>query len=233
MTFLCKIRKLGIMKGSNCPLRLNADNAMSDASTAGARLGCRLWIGILLGLWGSIWLAGCSVSREAVNQPNSPIEQLLLSQSIERGLATTKNVLPLGQSVVIETVGFTPSQTYAAAVIAGWLGRQGLQVRPSDDKEARFLVRAKLQAFGIETETRFFGIPAIESDLVPIATPELSIYKSLRRRGLTRLSLDIYDRASGRLVQATPMYEGEVNFSNYTFFFVFTHQSTDIIPPPP
>lgn len=192
------------------------------------RGGCpRLMLGLMLGLN----LVGCSLTYETTKSGRAPIEQLLLTQSIARSLIDA--VLPVspGQAVVVETVGLTGDQAFAAAMIEKWLIREGLSL-PKDGKEA-LMARVTLDAFGTLQDQTFFGIPPIGGGLIPISVPELAFYKASRQRGLARFSVDFIDKKTGRLVSSTPVYEGDAYYNQYTFLFSFNMTRTDLLPPLP
>ncbi|MGH7165549.1 MAG: hypothetical protein ACREIS_08510 [Nitrospiraceae bacterium] len=185
----------------------------------------------MLGLMLSLSFVGCSLTSETTKSGRAPIEQLLLTQSLARGLIDA--VLPVrpGQSVVVEAVGLTGDQAFAGAMIEKWLVREGLSL-PKDGKES-LLARVTLDAFGTLQDQTFFGIPPIGGGLFPISTPELSFYKASRQRGLARFSVDFIEKKTGRLVSSTPVYEGDAYYNQYTFLLSFNITRTDLLPPLP
>ena len=185
---------------------------------------------LILILW-SLILSGCSSTYETTKSPRSPIEQLLLTQSLKRGLIDA--VLPIqpGQSVAVETVGLTADHAFVTALIEKWLSREGLNL-PKDGKES-LIARITLDAFGTLQSQTFFGIPQISGGLLPIAVPELAFYKANRQQGLARFSIDFIDKKTGRLVRSTPLYEGDAFYNNFTVFLAINFRDTDLLPPPP
>jgi hypothetical protein len=176
-------------------------------------------------------LAGCALSYESTKTPRAPSEQLLLAQSLRRSLVDA--ILPLrpGQTIAVETVGLTADQAFVNALIEKWLSRRGLLL-PKDGKET-LLAKVTLDAFGTLQDQTFFGIPPIGGGVIPLALPELALYKAARQRGLTRLSIDIIEKATGRVVSSTPLHEGDAYYNQYTFLFVFNRTLTDLLPPLP
>jgi hypothetical protein len=77
------------------------------------------------------------------------------------------------------------------------------------------------------------AFPPIQSVLIPIALPELTLYRNLRNRGFTRLSIDLIDVSSGRPVGAAWATQAAVTHERYTVLFLFSWTSTDLLPPPP
>lgn len=173
--------------------------------------------------------AACAVSHLVTQTPRTPVEQLLLAQSIERSLSSASIPLRQGETVALETFGLTGDKDFAQAIVSGWLGRQGLQLNP---ETATYRVRLILHALGTEKHDSTFGIPPIQSVLIPIALPELNFYKVTRQRGYARVQLDVMEKSSGRLLTSTPVYEGDVYYNQYTILLWFSFDSTDLIPPP-
>ena len=192
-------------------------------------------IGVLL--IGVICLSavGCSVTRGITDARRTPLEQLLLTQSLHRSLENAAVPLRLGDTIAVETAwpathsDFAGDKDFAHDVFKNWFAEKGLLV---DAENAVYLVRITLHAFGLDKADTFFGIPPIQSLLIPFATPELTVYGSSSRRGYTRFALNIYDKGSGRLLEATPISEAAVFFTHYTLLFIVTWQTTDMVPPP-
>jgi len=200
----------------------------SEIGTTIPWIGCALFLIVVL--W-SLILAGCSSVYETTKTARSPNEQLLLAQSLERGLIDA--VLPIqpGQSVAVETVGLTADQAFVTARIEKWLSQEGLNL-PKDGKES-LIARVTLDAFGTLQDLTFVGIPQISGGLIPIAIPELAFYKAQRQRGLARLSIDFIEKKTGRLIRSTPLYEGDAFYNQYTVLFAINYRDTDLLPPPP
>jgi hypothetical protein len=74
-------------------------------------------------------------------------------------------------------------------------------------------------------------MPSMQSVIGSFAFPELTVYKAHVQSGYMRNSIDLYDAASGRLIRSTPWYERSSFYNQYTFLFIFKHNSTDLILP--
>jgi hypothetical protein len=186
-------------------------------------------------LLGTAALAGCNMTAGLVSSPRTPIEQLVLTQSLLRSLEDMALPLRPGDSVAIETAwipthdDFKGDLPFAQSVVAAWLTRQGAVVNAD---EPRFHVRVLLHAFGLDKRDVFFGIPPIQSVLLPIALPELTLYRNERNRGYTRISIDVVEGMSGRLVGTPSVTEAAVIHERYTLLFLLSWQSSDLLPPP-
>jgi len=174
-------------------------------------------------------LSACSSTYEVTKTPRTPIEQLVLTQSLQRTLIDAVLPIPQGQSVVVETVGLTADQAFVTAFIEKWLVREGLNL-PKDGRES-LIARVTLDAFGTLQDVTFYGIPSISS--LVLTTPEVAFYKVQKQLGMTRLSIDFIEKKTGRLVRSTPIYEGDAYYNKYTVLVFMNFSDTDLLPPPP
>jgi hypothetical protein len=178
-------------------------------------------------------LAGCALAHDTTKSPRSPIEQLLLTQALQRGLIDAVPPVRPGQSVAIEAVGLfglTADQTLVINQVERWLSREGFTV-PKDGKEA-IVARVAIEAFGTLQDQSFFGLPPIGGGIIPISLPELALYKAAHQRGFARFAIDFVDRQTGKLLRYTPVHEGDARYDQYTYLFVFSATVTDLTPPP-
>lgn len=197
-----------------------------------------------LGVVIAVALTGCSATRETTRTFRTSVEQLLISQSVERGLNAAADVLPPKRSVVVEVAGLTDDHQFAREIVVEWLRQQGWQIATKERKEEgkktkeegtpeRYLVHVLMYALGTEQAQSFLGIPATQGTLIPISIPELAVYKAQRQHGYARFAFNLIETPSGRLIAASPVLEGTVYFNQYTVLFAFTFHKTDIVPPPP
>lgn len=177
-------------------------------------------------------IAGCAAVRETTKSPRSPVEQLLLTQSLQRGLAEASLPLDPKDTVFVETIGLTGDQAFAAALVTSWVGQQGMQIKTKSE-EARYHMKVQLHAFGTEKEVTFFGLPPITSVLIPFSLPEITVYGATRQIGYAQFSFDIIDSKNGQLLRSTPAFEGNSHITTYTFMLFFSLRTTDLSPPPP
>jgi len=167
--------------------------------------------------------------------------------------------LPAGKSVTVEVVGFpvdrlimqepfTSSATLGTAsdntvvrapgsdlpVVRGMLekrlGELGFVV-PQRRQEAAFLIRLVVLTFGTEQGVSFFGMPAVQSVLLPFSLPELTLYKAQRQNSYMRCLVHVYDLATGRFLASTAWYDGSAFYNQYTLLFVFSYRTTDLPQP--
>jgi hypothetical protein len=210
------------------------------------------WHWCVLVVW-SLVSVGCALTREVSKTPRNITEQLLLSQALDRALVDIDLPIPEGESVRVEVSGLQTDrmplhldeQTERSGVVensswdlalvrdmvAGRLGGLGYRVQKSAD-EARYLVRALVHAMGTNQGKTFYGIPSIQSVVIPFALPQITLYQKLEQLGHVRLHLDIFEAGTGRFIQSTPWTSGDTYYDQYTVLFFFSFRRTDLVAPP-
>ena len=176
-------------------------------------------------------LAACALSREQSKTSRTATEQLLVSQALERSLSGVCLPLPDSSSVAVEIAGLKDTDTaFTRELVASRLALLGLRVQKKEE-EAGYLVRVIIQTLGTDQESSFFGMPPVTSVLLPFALPELAIYKHEHQRGVVRLRLGIFERATGRFITSTRWYDGVTYFDHYTLLFFIGFHKTDLTEP--
>ncbi|GJL67595.1 MAG: hypothetical protein NPIRA06_02300 [Nitrospirales bacterium] len=197
-----------------------------------------LWILQVLLLVGI--LTGCgAMNAIPLPEPPTAVQQLLMAQAVERSLHG-ENTMPIpltnGDTVSLDMAGLSVDQGLAFAqkffkgAVGGWLGGSGLKI-VMDPAQAKYRIHILVQGLGVEQRSSLFGLPPIQSALLPIALPEIAIYASQKLSGYTRFRLDIYETATGQFVRSTPWFQGSTYFNEYTILFFFDFEFTDLIAP--
>ena len=181
-----------------------------------------------------VLLTACG-HMNTIPEPESPtaVEQFLMAQAVERGLQGEHSMpVPLtsGDTVSLDTSALTVEQRFFKGALAGWLGERGLHIL-LDSREAKYRLHILVQALGTEQSVSFFGIPPIQSGLLPIAIPEVALYKAQYQSGYTRFRLDIFEAATGKFLRSTPWFQGSTYFNEYTVLVFIDFQATNLIAP--
>jgi hypothetical protein len=181
-----------------------------------------------------VFLTACGHMNN-IPVPESPtaVEQFLMAQAVERSLHG-ENIMPIplsyGDTVSLDISGFTVERRFFQGALAGWLGERGLKI-VLDSHKAKYRIHVLIQALGTEQSVSLFGLPPIESSLLPIALPELALFKGQYLSGYTRFRLDIFETDTGKFIRSTPWFQGATYFNEYTVLFFFDFQFTDLIAP--
>ena len=200
----------------------------------------RSMFGMLQGLLLVGMLTACG-AMNAIPPPASPtaVQQFLMAQAVERSLHG-ENIMPIpltsGDSVSLDISGLSVEQGLAVAqdffkgAIEGWLGERGLKI-VMDPAKSKYRIHILVQSLGVEQRSSLFGIPPIQSTLLPLALPEIALYASQKLSGYTRFRLDIFESATGQFVRSTPWFQGATYFNEYTILFFFDFEFIDLIAP--
>ncbi len=201
----------------------------------------------------ALWMAACALPQEVSKTPRSATEQLLLTQAVERALTGLMVPLPDGAALYVEVSGLQTDRAhlhldeeeqtfgvidnpswdlgYLRDTVAGRLGELGFRLVQRDG-EATYLARIMVQSMGTNQRKTFFGIPPIQSLIIPFALPALTIYQELDQLAHVRLHLDFYESATGRYVRRTDYVSANTFYNQYTVLFFFTFRHTDLVDAP-
>ncbi len=191
-------------------------------------------------------LSACSTIHKPTSSARSAIEQLLLSDVVIKSLPErleTPLPIPHGASVVLDTSGVSEDQKIVRQIMAGWLGKQGYNVMAGwfgeegyhvqgDIDKATHRINVIVSSLGTEFGETFFGLPPIQSAIIPFSTPELALFKAQYQTGFVKLYFDIYELPSNRFVKSSAPFFAETHYNDYTVFLLFTFKRTDLISPP-
>jgi hypothetical protein len=86
-------------------------------------------------------------------------------------------------------------------------------------EEATYLIRVMVESLGTIQGMTFFGLPPIQSVIIPFAIPELTVYRLQKQSGYARLHLDLYDNRTGESIGSTSTLIGRTYYDQYTVFF--------------
>lgn len=205
-------------------------------------------------------LTSCTIPREITKTARSAIEQLLLSEALNRSLLGVTLPISVREPLYMEVTGlqlgylsplvplpsvsasgetsttgtstggyFSPAGDLAFVrdAVATHLGVLGYRISKREE-DASYLVRVVVQSFGTNQSTSFFGMPPIQSVLIPFSLPQLTVYQNLSQDGYVRYGVEVIERASGRLFYSTPWQSHRTYHDQYTILFFFTFRVTDL-----
>ncbi len=194
----------------------------------------RGWAQVCLGLLLVSTTAACSIGHKVTNSPRAPIEQLLLTEATERSVRHSDGpVLPIadGSAIFLDGTGLTGDRETLQRILVGWLREQGFKVRDSKE-QSDYHLEIITQALGTEHDYTFIGMPSLQSAFIPIALPELALYRAQKQTGYARFYVNTVELATEKFLGATPVYLGETYHNDYTVFFIFSWRSSNLVLPP-
>jgi hypothetical protein len=148
--------------------------------------------------------------------------------------------IPEGTPITLEVSGLRVDQSFHGDgihghmknVVAGWLGQQGLIIR-KEEKDATYRTRLIIESLGSTQNIKMVGMPATNSVVMPIALPELALWKRVSYQGYTRFYFDIFEIGSDRFIRSTNPQIGTAMINHYTAFFFYKWRETDMDLPTP
>ena len=151
-------------------------------------------------------IAGCGTTRSS-DSMRTATEQLLVSDAIDRAVQTIDFKPLAGQTVYLDDSRLEEvvDRDYLVSTIRQQLLASGCTLRDVRD-EADFIVEARAGAVGTDRNDLLFGIPAtnvpqiLPLQGVPAAIPEVPLAKRRDQRGVAKISMFAYHRASGQPV---------------------------------
>jgi len=199
----------------------------------------------------AILLCGCTLEQEFSRTPRTAVEQLLLTQSVQHSLHNLTAFLPEQASLRVDVTGLQtdranlnmqgdqrgilngPSNDLILIrdAVATGLGRLGYRIEPRDASPT-YLARVVVEAFGTTQGLTFFGMPPVQSMIIPFSLPALTIYKAEGQKGYARLHIDFFEYQSGKFVGSSPTIIGRTYYNQYTLLFFVTWQTTDLLAGP-
>jgi hypothetical protein len=213
------------------------------------RMRRRVTIG--LGLVAMIVFCSCTLEQEFSRTPRTAVEQLLLTQSVEHALNNLTGFLPEQTTVHVDVTGLQTDRAHinmtgdergilhgpsadlllVRDAVATSLGRLGYRIEPRDALPT-YLARVVVESFGTTQGLTFFGMPPVQSVLIPFALPALTLYKAEGQKGYARLHVDFFELQSGKFVGSSPTVIGRTFYNQYTLMFFWTWQTTDLLAAP-
>lgn len=181
-----------------------------------------------------IFLMSCSTTPRTTDSSRTAIEQLLISEAVTQSLPKKYDEslpIPIGSKLSLNTSSLTKDQAQLQLILTGWLGRQGYLVQ-KDENNATYRVDVIVEALGTESARMFFGIPPIQSQLIPFSLPELALYKSQYQTGYVKFNMNIFERTTGKFIGSTSNFLADSYHNNYTILFLVTYTLTDLTSPP-
>ncbi len=177
---------------------------------------------------------GCAVMKELPTPDQATaIEQLLVTQAIEKSLEGKDAFslpLPEDSTIKLETTGLANEHRFLIGAVGRWLGEQGLRLAP-DEHEATYNIQILVQSLGTEQSRSFFGMPPVQSVLIPFSLPEISLYAAHYQSGYSRFRLDIFEAATGQFLRSTPWLQASTFYNEYTLLFFIDFHRTDLVGP--
>ena len=158
-----------------------------------------------------VLFSGCGTTR-STDTTRTATEQLLISDAIDRAVQSMNLRTLAGQTVFVDDTKVTDvvDKNYYISTLRQQLLASGCELRDKRE-EADFVVEARAGAIGTDRNDLLFGIPATNVPQIPLvqpvpaAIPEIPIAKRKDQRGVAKIAVFAYHRATG-----TPVWQSGI-----------------------
>jgi hypothetical protein len=160
---------------------------------------------------GFVHFVGCGATR-STDTTRTATEQLLISDAIDRAVQSMNLQALAGQSVFLDDTKLTDTvdKNYYISTLRQHLLATGCELRDKRE-DADFIVEARAGAIGTDRNDLLFGIPSMNMPSIPLvqpvpaAIPEIPIAKRKDQRGVAKIAVFAYHRATG-----TPVWQSGI-----------------------
>lgn len=185
-------------------------------------------------------ITGCATIR-VTDPQRTATEQFLMSQAVTQAIsqlnldALRDRKIWIDSAYITGTEQFTtqgelrqrifntPEQAFATAELREKLLIGGARI-VQDKKEAEIIVEVRSGGIGVDRLENLIGVPAgVFTNVngpgnIPLATPEIALYKNTRQRGFASVSFVAYRAATGEYVTSSGPYIGRTLRDDFWLF---------------
>jgi len=186
----------------------------------------KTWSGTVIALAAATVALGCSTTVQPPGGRLTASQQILATEAIDRALDGLQWPNVDGRSVFVD-IGAPAAEDerrYLQTAVTSRIAERGARVA-SDLKSADYALVVLGKAIGIDESRTFFGIPAMQSSLVPIGVPEIPLYKSDRQKGVAKLETFLTNRKRGGVVAHSDTVNAETWVRDRTILLFNMHDA--------
>lgn len=155
---------------------------------------------------------GCGTTR-TTDSSRAATEMLLISQAIDRAVARIDFSPLAGRTVYLDS-GYIDNTVvdrgYLISSVRHHLVAHGALLR-DDEKAVEYIVELRTGGIGTDRSTMLIGTPQITMPAVvpgmPSSIPEIALYKRNDQKGVAKIGVFAYQRATGRAIWQTEIVQ--------------------------
>ena len=172
-------------------------------------------------------MSACSATRHITNTSSTALQQLLGTEAIDRAVdqLTWPDVMHKSVAVQSASPGEWGDEQYLRKAVVRRLAERGARVI-DDPTAADYLVTVLAGSLGTDHSEVFFGIPPIQSILIPLSLPEIALYKAENQEGFAKTEIVVTDVRHGGVVHQAGPTHGQT-YSRTRKFLFFGWYRTD------
>lgn len=184
---------------------------------------------VILSVLTALFFSGCA-STDITNPKRSATEQLLLSTSADRALATTDLTPFAGKKIFLDTTYFDSYDSkYAEGEIRDAFSRAGALL-VADAKSADVIVEPRSGGLSIDYMESLIGVPHLAIPIPLTGTfemPEIAFYKTEKQFSYAKIALLAYASQSRAHIYSSGQLLGKA-YNNYHKILFISWVFTDI-----
>ena len=174
----------------------------------------------------ALLMCGCAEPNITRTGRNA-IEQLVLTTAADRTIGKMSFRSLKGEKVRIDYTNMTPQvdKNYIQGILENRISATGaiIALKP---EEAKYVLRPVCATFATEDDKIMFGTPQLPIPIpeagISVIIPELPLFKRVRRFGYCKLSVEILEAKTNKLVKVEgPFISGAINTNWVVLFFPF------------
>lgn len=170
--------------------------------------------------------AGCTMTTPPPGGRLSTSQQILASEAVDRALAQVEWPNLHKRKVFVDVAAPSGDQErqYLENQISAEAASRGAILAP-DLKSADCALLVQADAIGLEQNRTFIGLPQVESAMIPIGIPEITVYNSEREEGFARLNLVFADLKKGGVLARSGPVKSDTWQQDRKYVVIPTHDS--------
>jgi hypothetical protein len=170
-------------------------------------------------------VGGCTYAAQLKPTDPTAVTQQLVMRSLERAVARLDVERYRGRRAALEVFAAAGNLALTKAFVGAWLEEHGVHVTTTGpDLTFRVLV----SALGMDQGATLIGIPAFQAPIVNVPFPEIALFKWVRNRAMTELSLYAFDAHTGAFIEKDRPEAGRAKRDDFTVLLVIGFTVTDV-----
>jgi hypothetical protein len=170
--------------------------------------------------------AACSATTPPPGGRLTARQQVLATEAIDSALEKVAWPKFNGTSVFVEigTPAADDERDYLKSAVSAAVAEHGGKLA-ADAKSADYILLVLGKSVGVDENKTFFGIPSLESSLLPVGLPEIALYLSKQELAVARLQTVLADRRRGGVKARSRPIDSEVWVRDKRVLFFNSHET--------
>jgi hypothetical protein len=183
-------------------------------------------------------LGGCT-SAQGPDASRAPAEQqLAVTSAVDHAVDNLRPEIAPHSKVFVDSSYVDTEDKgivlprYTIGAVRDLLLRSGANLVP-ERKKADLVAELRTGAQAVSRKDFLVGVPSFSIPIPmtgPLSTPEVALFKSDTRKGISKIALTLYNAKTGALVDSTGASYGDSRLVRYQALLVFNWTKQDVAP---